>query len=54
MSTTTKIVLVTGANRGIGRAMAHRFGREGFHVIIAARDEAKAKVVASEIMAAGG
>jgi NAD(P)-dependent dehydrogenase (short-subunit alcohol dehydrogenase family) len=54
MSTTTKIVLVTGANRGIGRAMAHRFGREGFHVIVAARDEAKAKVVASEIMAAGG
>jgi NAD(P)-dependent dehydrogenase (short-subunit alcohol dehydrogenase family) len=55
MSTnTTKTVLVTGANRGIGRAMAHRFGAEGFHVIVAARDEAKAKIVADEIRSAGG
>jgi NAD(P)-dependent dehydrogenase (short-subunit alcohol dehydrogenase family) len=54
MSSTTKTVLVTGANRGIGKAMAHRFGKEGFHVIVAARDEAKAKDVANAIIAAGG
>jgi NAD(P)-dependent dehydrogenase (short-subunit alcohol dehydrogenase family) len=50
----SKIALVTGANRGIGRAIAVRLGKEGFHVIAAAREAASADELAAEIRAAGG
>jgi NAD(P)-dependent dehydrogenase (short-subunit alcohol dehydrogenase family) len=33
-----KIAIVTGANRGIGRAIAARFSREGASVVLCARD----------------
>lgn len=54
MTNTTKIALVTGANRGIGKATAKRFAAEGFHVIVAARDDVKAKAVVQDILASGG
>jgi NAD(P)-dependent dehydrogenase (short-subunit alcohol dehydrogenase family) len=50
----SKIALVTGANRGIGRAIATRLGKEGFHIIAAARDAANADALVAEIRAAGG
>jgi NAD(P)-dependent dehydrogenase (short-subunit alcohol dehydrogenase family) len=50
----SKIALVTGTNRGIGRAIATRLGKEGFHIIAAARDAANADALVSEIRAAGG
>jgi NAD(P)-dependent dehydrogenase (short-subunit alcohol dehydrogenase family) len=50
----SKTALVTGANRGIGRAVALRLATEGFHVIAAARDANKALDLVSEIRAAGG
>ena len=34
----TKVVLVTGASRGIGRATAHRLARDCQHVILTGRD----------------
>ena len=34
-----KVVLITGANKGIGYEIAKQLGQKGFHVVIAARDE---------------
>jgi NAD(P)-dependent dehydrogenase (short-subunit alcohol dehydrogenase family) len=49
-----RIVLVTGANRGIGREVARQLARRGFRVVIGARDEAGGRRAAAEIQAAGG
>ena len=49
-----KIALVTGANRGIGRAIALQLAEQGIHVIVAARDAEAGQAVSSEITAAGG
>lgn len=47
-------VLVTGATRGIGRAIALRFAREGCNVAAAARDAGPVDAVVREIEEAGG
>jgi NAD(P)-dependent dehydrogenase (short-subunit alcohol dehydrogenase family) len=51
---TQRVALITGANRGIGRKTARQLARRGFHVVIAARDEAKGIETAGEIQAGGG
>jgi len=48
-------VLVTGASRGIGRAIALRLGADGFHVSVHCRSGlTEAQAVAAEIAVAGG
>ncbi len=47
-------VLVTGGGRGIGRAIALRFAREGAKVVVAARSSDQLDGVVAEIEAAGG
>jgi 3-oxoacyl-[acyl-carrier protein] reductase len=48
-----RIAIVTGASRGIGKAIAGRLAARGAHVVAAARGE-NAKAVADEITASGG
>jgi len=47
-------VFITGGTRGIGKAVALRFAREGAQVAIAARTSAELDAVVGEIEAAGG
>jgi NAD(P)-dependent dehydrogenase (short-subunit alcohol dehydrogenase family) len=44
-----KVALVTGANRGIGAAIATELAREGMHLCLVARDSAKLSEVASHL-----
>jgi NAD(P)-dependent dehydrogenase (short-subunit alcohol dehydrogenase family) len=50
---TERVVLITGANRGIGRETARQLARRGFHAVLAARDEAGGRQAAEAITAAG-
>ncbi|OBK45391.1 SDR family oxidoreductase [Mycobacterium sp. 1081908.1] len=48
------ICLITGATDGIGRVTATELARSGYSVVLAARNEAKAASVTSEIVASTG
>lgn len=49
-----KVSLVTGASRGIGRAIARELAAQGATVVLGARDAAKLEEAVAEIKAAGG
>ncbi len=48
------VVLVTGSSRGIGKAIALKFAREGAAVVLTSRHEKDIKKVAAEIVEEGG
>ena len=49
----SKIVLVTGANKGIGFGIAKHLGKSGWQVIIGARDEQRAEKTISKLKSVG-
>ena len=49
-----KVVIVTGASSGLGKAAAIRFGSAGAKVVVAARREEQGQGVVAEIENSGG
>lgn len=49
----SKVVVVTGAAAGVGRAIAHRFAKSGVGLCLVARDAEALKAVAREVEAKG-
>lgn len=49
-----KVALITGASRGIGRATAIKFAKEGYHVVALARTIGALEELDDEIAKAGG
>ncbi|HEX2448782.1 MAG TPA: SDR family NAD(P)-dependent oxidoreductase [Methyloceanibacter sp.] len=49
-----RIALITGASRGIGRAVAEKFAQEGAHVLLLARNRKALEKVDDAIRAKGG
>jgi NAD(P)-dependent dehydrogenase (short-subunit alcohol dehydrogenase family) len=48
-----RVVVITGASGGIGRASARAFARRGYHVALLARGEEGLKAAAGDVSAAG-
>ena len=49
-----RVSIVTGASRGIGRAIARALAAEGAHVVLASRDATRLGEVLAQIQASGG
>jgi NAD(P)-dependent dehydrogenase (short-subunit alcohol dehydrogenase family) len=49
-----RVAIITGASKGIGRAMSLRFAREGARVVCAARSADLVQETAAQVKAAGG
>lgn len=49
MTATNKTALITGASSGIGKALAHEFARDGYHLVLAARSVGKMQALADEL-----
>jgi NAD(P)-dependent dehydrogenase (short-subunit alcohol dehydrogenase family) len=49
----TKIALVTGANKGIGKEIARQLAKQGIHVIMGVRDHKRGQVAVDELSKEG-
>src|ERR1022692_2355690 len=54
MTPNGKVAIVTGASRGIGRAIARQLAQDGAAVVLAARDSAALTAIVQEIESEGG
>lgn len=54
MRFTDKVVIITGATKGIGKACAEEFAKEGAKVVVTGRSTDLGNQVVSEIQSAGG
>ena len=54
MTNAARTALVTGASRGLGLEVCRQLARRGDHVLLAARDLARAEALAAELAADGG
>lgn len=48
-----KVVLITGANKGLGKEIARQLGKHGFTVVLGARDTKAGEAAASELVSEG-
>jgi len=48
-----KVIIITGASSGIGKALAYEYGQKGFAVVMAARNIAKLKEIQSDMEGKG-
>ncbi len=48
-----KVVLITGANKGIGKEIARQLGLLGYTVVVTARDQKAGARAVEELVAAG-
>lgn len=48
-----RIILITGGNKGIGFETARQLGQQGHHILLAARDGAKAEEAAAKLQKEG-
>jgi len=49
-----RVAVITGASKGLGKAMALALAAEGARIALVSRDEARLNEVAGEVIAAGG
>lgn len=47
------VVIITGGSRGLGLALAHRFGRAGLRLVLAARKEDELEQARQELLSSG-